>query len=70
MTRIHALKKYALLGGVLLFLPLFGLVLFGIMGQHEFNTLPYYTIDGPVEGRTPGVQRVGDFELIDRKSVV
>ena len=57
MSRNPALKKYALLGGVLLFLPLLGLVLFGILGEHEFNTLPYYTRSGPVEGR-------------DRKSVV
>ena len=66
MTRNHALKKYALLGGVLLFLPLFGLILFGILGEHEFNTLPYYTADGPVEGRSPGVQRVGAFELVNQ----
>jgi protein SCO1/2 len=66
MTRNHAFKKYALLGGVLLFLPLLGLVLFGIMGEHEFNTLPYYTVDGPVEGRSPGVQRVGAFELLNQ----
>ncbi len=70
MTRNHALKKYALLGGVLLFLPLFGLVLFGVLGEHEFNTLPYYTADGPVEGRSPGVQRVGAFELLNQDGEV
>ena len=50
MSRNPALKKYALLGGVLLFLPLLGLVLFGILGEHEFNTLPYYTRSEPVIG--------------------
>ena len=66
MSRNPALKKYALLGGVLLFLPLLGLVLFGILGEHEFNTLPYYTRSGPVEGRAPGVQRVGGFALTNQ----
>jgi protein SCO1/2 len=66
MNRNNALKKYALLGGVLLFLPLFGLVLFGILGDHEFNTLPYFTKEGPVEGRIPGVQQVGSFNLINQ----
>lgn len=69
MTRNHAWKKYALLGGVLLFLPLFGLVLFGILGEHEFNTLPHYTADGPVEGRMPGVQRVGSFDLVNQDGI-
>lgn len=59
-------KKYALLGGVLLFLPLFGLVLFGILGEHEFKTLPYYSEDGVLEGRGPGAHRIGDFELINQ----
>ena len=66
MNRINALKKYALLGGVLFVLPLLGLILFGVLGDHAFNTLPYYTSEGAVEGRAPGVQRVGDFRLMNQ----
>lgn len=66
MNRNHALKKYALLGGVLLFLPLFGLVLFGILGDHAFSTLPYFTAEGQMETRGPGAQRVGTFDLINQ----
>lgn len=54
-------KKYALLIGVLLLFPLTGLVLFGILGEHKFNTLPYYTAAGTVDGKQPGAQRVEPF---------
>ena len=66
MNRNHSIKKYALLGGVLLFLPLFGLVLFGILGDHAFSTLPYYSSEGQIEGRTAKAQRVGDFVLTNQ----
>lgn len=66
----NRMKKYALLGGVLLFLPLLGLLLFGVMGEHNFNTLPYYTPDGPVEGRTAEATRVGGFALTNQDGLV
>lgn len=69
MNRNRTLKKYAFLGGVLLFLPLFGLVLFGILGNHEFSTLPYYSTEGQIENRTTQAQRVGDFVLINQDGV-
>lgn len=69
MNRNNALKKYALLGGVLLFLPLFGLVLFGILGDHAFSTLPYYSQEGAMEQRGPQAQRVGAFTLTNQEGV-
>lgn len=59
-------KKYALLIGVLLLFPLAGLILFGVLGEHKFNTLPYYTVDGPIEGKGPGAQRVEPFALTNQ----
>ena len=47
----------------MLALPLAGLVFFGLLTEHNFNTLPYFTVDGPVQGQTLAAQRVGDFEL-------
>ena len=57
------LKNRLILIAMMLALPLAGLVFFGLLSEHNFNTLPYYTVDGPVEGQTLAAQRVGDFLL-------
>ena len=59
------LKNRLILIAMMLALPLAGLVFFGLLSEHNFNTLPYYTVDGPVEGQTLAAQRVGDFQLIN-----
>ena len=38
------------------------------MGDHKFNTLPYFTDNGPIDSLVPGVYRVGDFQLINQNS--
>lgn len=58
-----ALKNRLILIAMMLALPLAGLVFFGLLTEHNFNTLPYFTVDGPVQGQTLAAQRVGDFEL-------
>ena len=58
-----ALKNRLILIAMMLALPLAGLVFFGLLTEHNFNTLPYFTADGPVQGQTLAAQRVGDFEL-------
>lgn len=59
-------KKYALLIGVLLLFPLTWLLLFGVMGEHKFNTLPYYNAEGAQEERPADAQRVADFVLTNQ----
>lgn len=46
-------------------IPLFGIVVLGILGDHRFNTLPYFTEEGPIDTLVPGVLQVDDFELIN-----
>ena len=59
------LKNRLILTAMMLALPLAGLVFFGLLTEHNFNTLPYYTVDGPMEGQTLDAQRVGDFDLVN-----
>ena len=59
------LKNRLILTAMMLALPLAGLVFFGLLTEHNFNTLPYYTVDGPMEGLTLDAQRVGDFDLVN-----
>lgn len=66
----NTLKKYALLIGVLLLFPLTGLVLFGVLGEHNFNTLPYYTAQGAIEGKTTDAQRVSAFAFTNQNGEV
>lgn len=65
----NRIRKYALLGGVLLFLPLLGLLFFGVFMDHNFNTLPYFTAEGPVEGKSAEAQRVGEFLLTNHQGL-
>jgi protein SCO1 len=67
-SRQRQLTKYALLAAVLLVIPLSGLILFGVMGTHHFNTLPYYGPAGQLsaleDGSAPSdAQRLPDFTL-------
>ena len=61
-----SLKNRLILIAMMLALPLAGLVFLGLLTEHNFNTLPYYTVDGPVEGRSLAAQRVGPFELVNQ----
>ena len=47
-------------------LPLTGLLILGIDGDHNFNTLPYYNVDGDMAEWTEQAQRVESFELINQ----
>jgi protein SCO1/2 len=52
MKSNHSIKKYILLVGVLFLFPLSLILIFGVFGEHKFNTLPYFgqhTVD-PVSG--------------------
>lgn len=57
------LKKYAVLLGIMLALPLIGLMVLGVHGEHHFNTLPYFTEAGTTETFSERVQRVKPFTL-------
>jgi cytochrome oxidase Cu insertion factor (SCO1/SenC/PrrC family) len=48
-------------------LPLTGLLILGIDGDHHFNTLPYYTDSGTIEKWTERAQRVEPFSLINHE---
>jgi len=60
------IKKYAVLLGIMLALPLIGLLVLGIDGQHHFNSLPYYTAEGSTETFTQEAQRIKPFELTNQ----
>lgn len=62
------LKNRLILSAMMLALPLTGLVIFGLLSEHNFNTLPYFTVDGKVDHRSLEAQRVGDFQLTNQKS--
>ncbi|HBP45568.1 MAG TPA: hypothetical protein DD635_06665 [Flavobacteriales bacterium] len=57
------LKKYSVLLGIMLGLPLIGLMVLGVHGEHHFNTLPYFTESGTTETFNEGVQQVKPFLL-------
>ncbi|MEY3009512.1 MAG: hypothetical protein RLZZ314_154 [Bacteroidota bacterium] len=61
-----AWKNRLILLAMMLALPLAGLVFFGILTEHNFQTLPYYTREGAVEGRSLDAQRVGHFSLTNQ----
>lgn len=63
---LTTIKKYAVLLGIMLALPLIGLLVLGIDGTHHFNSLPYYTADGPSETLTPEAQKIKPFELTNQ----
>ena len=60
------LKNRLILIAMMLALPLAGLVFFGLLTEHNFNTLPYFTEDGEMEGKTLAAQRVGAFQLTNQ----
>jgi protein SCO1 len=60
------LKKYAILLGIMLALPLIGLMILGVDGEHHFNTLPYFTTAGETESLEDGAQRVKPFTLTNQ----
>ena len=60
------LKNRLILIAMMLALPLAGLVFFGLLTEHNFNTLPYFTKDGEMAGRTLAAQRVGAFEFTNQ----
>ena len=60
------LKNRLILIAMMLALPLAGLVFFGLLTEHNFNTLPYFTERGEMQRRTLEAQRVGEFELTNQ----
>jgi protein SCO1 len=44
-------------------IPILGIVVLGILGNHKFNTLPYFTEEGPIDTLVDGVLQVNDFKL-------
>ena len=60
------LKNRLILIAMMLALPLAGLVFFGLLTEHNFNTLPYFTKDGEMAGRTLAAQRVEAFEFTNQ----
>ena len=60
-----SLKNRLTLIAMMLALPLAGLVFLGLLTEHNFNTLPYFTAAGPVEGRSLAAQRVSSFDLVN-----
>jgi len=70
MTAPRQTAKWLVMGGLLVALPLGGLVFFGVFGEHRFNTLPYYSASGPLDTRTPEAHRVGDFALLNQDGAV
>ena len=60
------LKNRLILIAMMLALPLAGLVFFGLLTEHNFNTLPYFTEEGEMQGRTLAAQRVGAFEFTNQ----
>ncbi len=65
-NRSNTAKKYVYLLSIMLGLPLTGLLILGIDGDHHFNTLPYYSVDGAMEEWSEQAQRVGSFELTNQ----
>jgi protein SCO1/2 len=47
-------------------LPLTGLLILGIDGDHHFNTLPYYTEEGTLDEWSEQAQRIEPFSLINQ----
>ena len=60
------LKRIALIL-LLVTLPITGIILLGILGEHKFNTLPYFTSNGQVDSLTTDARSVGYFQLINHK---
>lgn len=50
-------------------LPLTGLLILGIDGEHHFNTLPYYSEEGLMETWSTDARRVGQFAFTNQDSV-
>ena len=47
-------------------LPLAGLLILGIDGEHHFSTLPYYSKDGLIETWGPEAKRIREFSLLNQ----
>jgi len=60
-------KRLALL--FLLFaLPITCVVVLGILATHNFNTLPYYSLEGQLDTLSSDAHKVGEFSLINQNS--
>ncbi len=58
------LKKYIGLAGILFLFPLIWLLFFGVLGKHNFKTLPYL---GPATGVDAGSYIIPDFAFSDEE---
>lgn len=60
------LKQSAYLIAIMLGLPLTGLLVLGIDGEHHFSTLPYFTKEGSMDSWNPDAKRVMSFALTNQ----
>lgn len=60
------MRKRLTLVFLLVALPITCVVLFGVLGTHEFNTLPYYNSSGKLDSLTGDAHRVGEFSLLNQ----
>ncbi len=67
MNRRDKLKKYTLLIGVLFLLPALLIAFFGVMGEHHFNTLPYFGSKTINEAGDTVYYKIDDFSFINQE---
>ena len=68
-TPTNRLKKIVILTSIMLGLPLTGLLLLGVFGEHHFNTLPYFSTEGPIDAWSTDARKVHAFELTNHEGV-
>ncbi len=68
-TPTNRLKKIVILTSIMLGLPLTGLLLLGVYGEHHFNTLPYFSTEGPIDLWSTDARKVHAFELTNHEGV-
>lgn len=67
MSDSKKLKKYIGLAGILFLFPLIWLIFFGLMGKHNFKTLPYYSPSGVTDSAT---YTLPDFAFADETGTI
>jgi cytochrome oxidase Cu insertion factor (SCO1/SenC/PrrC family) len=67
MSDSKKLKKYIGLAGILFLFPLTWLLFFGVLGKHNFKTLPYYGPQGQTESNT---YTIPDFAFSDEEGAI
>ena len=52
---------------LLVAVPLTCVIVLGVLGTHEFSTLPYYNSSGKLDSLTGDAHRVGEFSFFNHK---